>query len=245
MKKITLLFLAICASFTMNAQTADEIISNYLETIGGKEKLSEIEGIKMIGSINTQGMDIPIETVSMKDGRMYFQMEVQGQKIKQIFSNGEKVWMHNMMAQTIEEMPAEETKIMINQFKDFPNEFLDYKSKGYTTEFMGKETQEGTECYKIKLTKKPMTIEEKEVPNITFYYFDIDNNVPILTETEIKMGPAKGQMMKIPLSDYQAVDDVYFPFSTTMQGMQLSYSKIELNPEVSEAEFTKPTEEKK
>ena len=89
-----------------------------------------------------------------------------------------------------------------------------------------------------------MTIEEKEVPNITFFYFDTENFVPIMTESEIPMGPAKGQMMKTPLSDYQEVDDVYFAFSTKMQGMQMSYSKIELNPEVSDADFTKPTADK-
>jgi len=244
MKKITLFLLAICASFTMNAQTADEIIDSYLETIGGKEKLANIEGIRMVGSINAQGMEIPIETVSMKDGRMYFQMEMQGKKIKQMFSNGEKVWIHNMMAQTIEEMPAEETKMMTKELKDFPNAFLNYKDKGYNIELIGKETQEGTDCFKIKLTKEPFIIEEKEVPNIAFYYFDAENFVPIMTEVEVPSGPAKGQVVKTPLSDYQEVESIYFPFSTSMQGMQMTYSKIELNPEVSDVDFNKPSEEK-
>ncbi len=245
MKKITLLVFAICASFTMNAQTADEIIVKYLETIGGTEKLSKVEGIKMIGKINAQGMEIPIEAVSMKDGRMYFQMDLQGKTIKQLFSNGKKVWTFNMMSQTVEEMPEEETKVMINEFKDFPNVFLNYKDKGYSIELLGKETQEGAECFKIKLTKNPRIVEEKEVENIVFYYFDIESFVPISTEAEIPMGPMKGQLMKTPLSDYQEVDGMYFPFSTKVQGMQMTYSKIELNPEVSEADFSKPTEEKK
>jgi hypothetical protein len=28
---------------------------------------------------------------------------------------------------------------------------LDYKEKGYAAEFVGKETKEGTECFKLKL----------------------------------------------------------------------------------------------
>ena len=42
MKKLTLLVLAICASFTMNAQTADEILATYFENIGGLENLKQV-----------------------------------------------------------------------------------------------------------------------------------------------------------------------------------------------------------
>ncbi|MCF6347823.1 MAG: outer membrane lipoprotein-sorting protein [Flavobacteriaceae bacterium] len=245
MKKITLLVLAICASITLNAQTADEILTTYFENIGGLENLKKVEGVKMIGNIQAQGMKIPIETVSMKDGRMYFQMDLQGKTIKQVFSNGEKVWIYNMMDQSTQEMPVDETKMMIDELKDFPNSFINYKEKGYTVELMGKETQDGTECYKIKLTKKPRIIEEKEIPNVTFYYFDTEAFVPILTEAEVPSGPAKGQTMKIPLSDYQEVDGIYFPFTTKIQGMPITYTKIEINPQISDADFAKPAEDKK
>ena len=46
MKKFTLLFLAIFASFTMNAQTADEILASYFENIGGLENLKKVKVLK-------------------------------------------------------------------------------------------------------------------------------------------------------------------------------------------------------
>jgi len=247
MKFFKLLVLALVVSFSaqVNAQTAEEIVANYIDAIGGEENLLKIQGIKMIGELNAQGMKIPMETVTMKDGRMYAQIEFQGKKIKQMFTDGTKVWMFNMMAQTIEEMPADETKMIIQEFKDFPNPFLNYKDKGYTIELMGTETQEGTECFKIKLTKKPHMIKDEEVPNISFYYFETDTFVPILTEAEVPSGPAKGQLMKTPLSDYQEVDGVYFPFTTQVQGMTMSFTSISINPEVVDADFAKPVEAEK
>lgn len=244
MKHLKLVLVAFVMTFsaTIYAQTAEEIVSNYLEAIGGEEKLKAIKGTKMLGDINAQGMKIPLEVVSMKDGRMYVIIEAQGQRIKQLFSDGEKIYAMNMLAQKIEEMPAEETKMMLDEFKDFPNAFVDYKAKGYSVELVGKETAEGTECFKVKLTKKPLVIEGEEVPNVSYYYFDTETFVPIMTEAEVPSGPAKGQIMRTPLSDYDEVDGIYFPFTTSMQGMPMTYTKIVLNPEVTEADFAKPAE---
>jgi len=246
MRKISTLF-AVIISFTVitisNAQTADEIINNYFETIGGLEKLENIESLKMTGKITAQGMVIPLETVQTKDGKMYVEIDLQGSKVKQLVSNGDAVYSMNMMTQKMEQMPEDASNTMIKEFKDFPNAFINYKEKGYEVELIGKETKEGTECYKIKLTKDPITIDGETVPNITFYYFDTENFVPIMTESEIPTGPAKGQKMEVPLSDYQEVDGVYFPFTTVMQGMPMTYTSIEINPEVDASEFSVPKDE--
>ena len=47
--------------------------------------------------------------------------------------------------------------------KDFPDAFFNYKEKGYTIELLGKEDLEGTETFKIKLTKTPMTVDGEKV----------------------------------------------------------------------------------
>jgi hypothetical protein len=56
---ITLLFtVATTSSF---AQNVDEIISKYITTIGGAEKLKALKGVKMDITTNAQGMEIPVE----------------------------------------------------------------------------------------------------------------------------------------------------------------------------------------
>ena len=109
---------------------------------------------------------------------------------------------------------------------------------------------EGTETYKIKLTRKPMLVDGKEEPNVTYFYFESENFVPIATEAEVQQGPMKGQVVKDTMSDYQEVDGLYFPFAITMGGGQpVTITEIVLNPEIDEAMFLMPAaadaEEKK
>ena len=73
------------------------------------------------------------------------------------------------------------TRFEISNNKSKFIDLISYNSKHKT----GKETAEGTECFKVKLTKKPFTIKGEEVPNVTFYYFDTESFVPIMTEMTI------------------------------------------------------------
>jgi hypothetical protein len=149
-----------------------------------------------------------------------------------------------------EEADAEATHNMKNQSMDFPDPFVNYKEKGYSVELIGDETMEGTETFKIKLTRKPMLVDGAEEPNVTFYYFEKENFVPIATESEVKQGPMKGQIVKDTLSDYQEVEGLYFPFAITMGGGQpVTMTEIVINPEIDDTMFAMPevaeTEDKK
>ncbi|HEU4496679.1 MAG TPA: outer membrane lipoprotein-sorting protein, partial [Flavobacterium sp.] len=126
--------------------------------------------------------------------------------------------------------------------QDFPDELLDYKAKGYVAEYIGKETKEGTECHKIKLTKKPIMVSGVKTDDITFYYFETENNLAIATESEIKEGPMKGQKLISTMSDYQEVDGLYFPFSITQSGSPIKIKKIILNPVVDAKSFAFPVQ---
>jgi len=228
--------------------SADEIIENYFENTGGKANWEKLEGIKLIGKSVSQGMEIPVEILQLKDGRQYVKISIQGKDLKLGVYDGEVVWNTNFMTQKAEAMTSEQVaNFKINDAKDFPNPLLNYKDKGYTVENLGEETMEGTACYKVKLTKNPVMIEGKEEQSITFYYFDKDSFVPIATEIEIKAGPMKGQMMKTTMSDYDEVDGLYFPFSISQMMGPVTFEKIELNPTVEEDAFKMPVvvEEKK
>ena len=61
--------------------------------------------------------------------------------------------------------------------------------------------------------------------------------MPILTETEVKSGPTKGQISTTTMSDYQEVEGMFFPFSMNQGGQPLKIKKIVLNPTVDEKSF--------
>ena len=254
MKKIVLIVLAVCASLTINAQTADEILSSYFENIGGLENLKKVEGMKMIAKISQQGMEIPLEIVQLKSGKQMSLITFQGMEVKQGVFDGETLWSTNFQTMKAEKSDAETTANMKLEMNDFPDPFIDYKEKGYTVELLGKETIDGAETFKIKLIREPVTIDGKQEESVTFYFFDAENFVPIAVQTEIKSGQAKGMVSEVTFSDYQEVDGLYFPFSLTQgikgqPGAPITITSIELNPTIEDNAFAFPeeivTEEKK
>lgn len=235
-------FLFSITSTSLLAQNADEIISKYISTIGGAEKLKALKGIKMELSVNQGGMEIPVELVQQPGGKMYVKINLQGKEMTQMASDGNTIWSTNFMTMKAEKADAEATDNAKLSNADFPDALLDYKTKGYAAEYVSKETKEGTECYKVKFIKKPITVSGIKTDDITYYFFDTENNLAIATETEIKQGPMKGQKSTSTMSDYQEVEGLYFPFSMNQGGQDLKVTKISFNPVVDEKAYAFPTE---
>ncbi|MBK5214225.1 MAG: outer membrane lipoprotein-sorting protein [Flavobacteriaceae bacterium] len=239
LKTLIIAFL-LTAIAPVSAQTADEIINNYFENTGGKAAWGKLDGLKMTATANTQGMEIPVEIYQTKDGKQLVKINFQGQDITQIAFDGNTMWTTNFMTMQPEKSDAETTENMKKEIKDFPSPFLNYKEKGYSVEYMGKETKDGTETYKIKLTQSPVMVDGVEQPNVSYYYFDPETYVPIVTETELKQGPMKGQMNVSTMSDYQEVDGLYFPFALSMGGQAIQLKEVVLNPKIDESMFVFP-----
>lgn len=250
MKHSKILLIAIAAFLFTNvayAQTANEIIDKYFENTGGKAKWEAVQGVKMSAKMNMQGMDLPLTMVQLKDGRQFTSIVFQGMTFYQGVYDGSTLWGTNQMTMKAEKSDAEATEnFKLTAALDFPDPFLNYASKGYKAELIGKETIEGSETFKIKLTKKPIKVDGKETENVTFYYFDAENFVPLVIETEVKSGPGKGMISQVKMSDYQEVDGLMFPFSTSFGakgqpgGQALTMTAVELNPKVEATLFAFP-----
>jgi outer membrane lipoprotein-sorting protein len=159
--------------------------------------------------------------------------------------DGKKSWTTNFMTMEPEESTADDSENARRMANEFPNGLVNYQKLGYTVTLLGSEKIEGTECHKIKLEKKSMLVEGKEVPNIEYYYMDKESNVPLLVETEISSGEMKGKISQSKFSDYQEVNGVYFPFSTTSglkdgESQTIQFEKIEVNPTVEDSMFAFP-----
>jgi len=246
----TLLFsLGLLASATVSAQDADQIIENYLDAIGGEDNWKNLKGIKYMGKGIQQGQEFPGYMIMLNDGKQLQAYEIQGKTMKDGVFDGQTLWNTNFMNMKAEKASQEETENFKLDANDFPDSFIDFKEKGYTATFLGEETMDGVDTYKIKLVKEPHTIDGQPVDDILFYYFDTESYVPIAMETEIKSGPGKGQIYKTTMSDYQEVNGLYFAFTTTeyvgqQEIITIALDSVELNPEVESGLFDFPEDEK-
>ena len=244
MKTIQLLaaFFILAITATTQAQTAEEIVTNYIENTGGEEAWNNLKTLKIVASVNQNGVDIPVVIMNTKDGKQKITANFQGQEIVQLAFDGETAWATNFQAGKAEKLDSEATENFkkINA-KIFPTPFLNYKERGHKIELLGEEIIDGTNTYKIKITMDPVIVEGQEVDNVETYYFETENFVPIQSEVEQQQGPQKGQIATDTYSDYEEVDGLYFAFARTVFGGQpIEIKTIEVNPEISDDQFAFP-----
>ncbi|MFY7943842.1 MAG: outer membrane lipoprotein-sorting protein [Crocinitomicaceae bacterium] len=244
MKKLIFLFLGFASIIAVRAQNVDEIITAYSQTIGGKN-WDAVKGMRMTANVEQGGMKIPVEVVTMKDGRMFTKITFMGNTMTMAAFDGEKSWSTNFMTMEPEEGTAETSENSKRSMKEFPNALINYKNLGYSATLLGSEKIDGTDCHKIKLDKKTMLVEGQEVPNVEFYYLDKENNVPVLVESEIKEGEMKGKISQTKFSDYQEISGVFIPYSTSSgikdgESQVIQFEKVEINPTVDDKDFKFP-----
>lgn len=247
MKKLAIILVVLMAmsNYQAHAQNVDEIINNYFENTGGIAAWENLKGIKINAKINQGGTEIPFEIVQMADGRQFTIITLQGNKIKTGVFDGTTLWNTNFQTMKPEKADAESTEIMKLGANDFPEALFHYKDKGYKAELLDKEMIDGTDCYKIRLTKEPQTIDGQQVEDVTYYYIDTDNFIILAMESEIKTGQGKGMISQVKLSDYEEVNGLYFPFSMEQgikdgQSQPLIIESIVTNPRVSDSDFSFP-----
>jgi len=250
MKKIDHLLLTtllLFFSFSINAQTANKIIENYIENTGGADNWAKVKSIKKNITVNQMGMEFPVEQY-LSSERTYSKISLQEQEIKQAVFDGETLWTTNLMSGKAEKIDQENAQILKDKLAEFPDPFLNYKENGFTTELIGNEVVDGYDTFKVKLTKKPMIVDGKEVPNVSIYYFNTENFFPIMKHEEVMSGPGKGMIMEAKMSDYQEIEGLYMPFSLSQgvkdqPGQPLTITSIELNVEADDSEFKFPETE--
>ena len=147
-----------------------------------------------------------------------------------------------------EKSDSETTENAKRDVGGFPDPFLNMEDDGYKAEYLGMESVEGVDCYKVKLTKKPYLVDGEEQENVEYYFFDDENFVPVCMKSEITSGPMAGSMAVTSFSDYQEVDGIYFPFALTMgtedsEGQSLEMTDIEINPDLEDDFFSFPEDD--
>jgi hypothetical protein len=121
---------------------------------------------------------------------------------------------------------------------DFDGPLVDYQRKGNKVEFAGMERYEGTDAYKLKVTK----------PNgdLYTYYLDTDYYMPIKIDVK-RIVRGEEREYETTLGNYKLVNGWYLPYTieTNAKGhpqdkSKYVYDKIEANVAIDDSRFTLP-----
>ncbi len=239
MRRVVLgiLGLALCAA-SASAQTADEIISKYVKTIGGTEKLQAIKSTRSVGQFNGGGGFEAVVTEEHKRPNMVREeFALQGLTGVNAY-DGHGGWKIEPWGgkKDAEPLGEEEMKSIIED-ADFDGPLINYQAKGNKVEFVGMDQFEGTDTYKLKVTQK--NGDER------YYFMDTDTYVPIKIEIKRFVRGAP-QEYEISLGDYKQVAGVFMPFSIesgpkgSQNRAKVTWEKIEANVTLGDNRFTQP-----
>ncbi|MFO7863587.1 MAG: insulinase family protein [Salinivirgaceae bacterium] len=212
--------------------TAQEVIDNYIKAIGGAEEMKKMKTVKQEGEIEMQGQKIATTLIKKAPNKMMNEMTMQGMTVQKQVFDGEKGFTAGMQGE--KDMEGEELAAL--KVESTMNIELKYDELGYELELVEIEKVDGNDAYKIKVTP----------PSGDSYYnfFDVESGLKVMSKKTMKT--EQGAMDQVQtFSNYKAVDGIKFAHTITISStgmpepMKMQMNKIEVNPKVDDAVFTK------
>lgn len=240
MKKIKtfLSFLLLVSGSMAQSQSLDDILKEHFKAIG-QDNLLKVNTQKLTGKLTQSGMEIPIIQLAKRPDKVRFEGTFQGLTFIQTF-NGKEGWGLNPFAGVTDPQPISEDELKSLRYQsDMDGMLWNWKEKGYTVTFDGKEDMEGTSCFKIKLLTKE--------GDVFTYYIDSDSYIMIRSNTKVKIMGNETEADTY-YSNYTQVEGLAVPgkIDTKMNGqlaMTIVVDKVELNTALDDSLFEKPVKQ--
>jgi outer membrane lipoprotein-sorting protein len=226
------------SAVTAAAQNLDNVLAKVFAARGGLDKIRAVKSQRVSGRIAFGDVSGPFVVELKRPLKMHMQLTVQNLTMVRVYDGKSAGWANNPFAGKMnpDTMSEEELK-NITEESDFDGPLVDYKQKGNQLEVVGKDKVKDKDVWRVKLTTS--------TGEVRFYLFDADSFHLLKWE-----GKRKYEGKEFPVesyfSDYRDVDGLKYAFeidsgaSATDITQKISIEKIELNPEINDAEFTKP-----
>ncbi|KAA0989938.1 outer membrane lipoprotein-sorting protein [Dyadobacter aurulentus] len=232
------IFLVLAGIFQpIQAQNVDEIVAKHIKAMGGEDKLSKLQSMKITAEMDVMNMQVPINTTIVQNQGFRSETTVQGATIVQAI-NGNTGWSINpMTGQTkATALPEEAVKSMASE-TDLTG-LYNYKQKGYQLALDGEEDLAGAKVYKVTMTLKNGVKRVNYISKDTFYI------LKIIAKTNVNGQDVESENVQ---SDFRQVDGIYYPFisevtTSAMPGTKvaLRIKTLEVNPKIDPSIFAMP-----
>jgi len=202
--------------------TAQSVIENYLDAIGGRAVLEKVKTVSIFASGEVQGMALNFQLIRTSDNQFMQNIEMMGRSMsKQVF-NGENGYAM-MQGQKMDLNPQQAAMI-----KDEAQPFYELHLDPEAISLEGIEKVDGENAYKVKVSGN----------RVAFYNVNSGQKIQEITTTEM-MGQTIESTMKF--GDYKEASGIMFPFYLgQMMGPQLiefTIEKIDVNSGVTAEDF--------
>jgi hypothetical protein len=221
-----------------SAQTADDIVNNYIKTVGGMARIEAARTLRRVGKFTGGGgFEAKIVEENKRPSSRREEFSLQGMTGVNAW-DGKSGWkIEPWNGKKDPEALGEDEQKSIIENADFDGPLVNYKAKGNKVEYLGMEPVEGTDAHKLKVT---LANGETRI-----FYMDTDYYVPIKIEGK-RIVRGTEREFEISLGDYKEVNGWYLPFYTEFGAkgspfkQKITYAKIDANVPIADSQFAMP-----
>lgn len=240
MTSVGLALLCVCGMVRVKAvafqtdRTADDLIAKNIEAKGGIAKIKAISSLRMTGRLQQGDFTALVGQESKAPNFLRQTFTIQNMTQIQAYDGSIGWQISPFGGRKDPELLGEDDLRDLVETADFYGPLVDYREKGHTVEYLGHDTVDGDDVFRLKVTLKN--------GDIVYYDLDPDSYLEIRTETQqFIRGSIRERVTD--LGSYKQVNGVFFPYSIETRPKQSSNAakvtieKIEANVDIPDALF--------
>jgi hypothetical protein len=242
MRRIVFLFGLSAASMLLRAQTAEELVAKNILAHGGVEKIKSIKTLRMTGRLLSGSFQAQVGQDTMAPDLMRQTFTVQGMTEIEAYDGSVGWKISPFEGRKDPELLGEDELRPLMDAADFYGPLVDYQAKENRVEYLGHDSVDGDDAYKLKVTLKN--------GDIVYYYLDPETFLEIRVENVRFIRGAVREDFR-ELGSYKLVGGVYYPFSLESGSKlqpgntsRITIDKIEVNVPLEKKEFQMPEQPK-
>ena len=222
----------------LSGQTAEDLVRRNLEAKGGLDKIKAIKTLRMTGKVQQGSFQADLGADTMAPNLLRQSITIQGMTAIQAY-DGKTGWkISPFEGRKDAELVGEEELRDLVEEADFYGPLADYQAHGNKVEYIGHDTVDGDDVYRLKVTLKN--------GDIYYYYLDPETYLEVRME-RVRFVRGAVHESVIECGSYKLVAGVYFPFTVEASSKQnpgaqskITFDKIEANVSMDPAEFKMP-----
>ncbi len=210
--RLTVVFAIGVASFSVAAENEqkapalDELVAKNVEAKGGAQALKSLQSLKLSGKliVNEGQLQLGYSETKKRPDAVRSEFALQGMTAVQAY-DGKEGWRISPFQgrKDPEKMSADDVKALMEE-AEIDGPLVDWKNKGSTIEYLGREDVDGTSAYKIKVVRKN--------GDVSFVYLDPDHFLEIRILTQ-RVRHGAQEETETDVGDYEKIGGVFIPFS--------------------------------
>jgi len=220
--------------------TVDELVAKNVGAKGGADALRALQSIRLNGKmlVNEGQIQLAYAETKKRPDEVRTETTLQGMTAVEAY-DGKAGWRISPFQgrKDPERMSADDVKPLMED-AEIDGPLVNWKEKGSTLEYVGREDVDGTSAYKIKVVRKN--------GDVNFVYLDPDHFLEIrILSQRVRHGAQ--EETETDVGDYEKIGGVFLPFSIESgrkgdsDKQKIVIEKAEANVPVDDAIFHFPT----